>query len=350
MTLRFFFPIFTLDNIFRKGDVLPFDLVSNSKGGLNHFEFDFKVSINSMGYRCQEFENQKSMKRILIVGDSFTFGYGVNNHESYPARLSERFINDSVEVINAGFKGCFSPDAYYLYLKEEAMKLQPDLIVIGLFIGNDIDHPLSDELIWEKVDSNGLPTKIISRYSYKNYVKDFAKEYEFLTKSHLFRLIFRALDKMERMISKESWDNNWEANSHEFLNNYLFNYKERTNKKFKEVKKILLATSMIAKENGSKLMFLLIPELLQIDTTEIPSYVKFIPELDIEKPQRILKKFFTENNIKFLDLLPKFNEFDASQLYYLEDRHWNKKGHNLASKFLYEYLKYYNFDQVGHNN
>ena len=52
-------------------------------------EFDTKVKTNSIGIRD---EREYSLKhngkfRIAVIGDSFTFGWGVNNGETFPAKL-----------------------------------------------------------------------------------------------------------------------------------------------------------------------------------------------------------------------------------------------------------------------
>lgn len=86
--LQKFYPIIILDTIFEKDDLLPYSLRKNSVGGLKTKEFNFHVSINSLGYRDEEFNLNQRKKRILVIGDSFTFGYGVNNDESYPALLN----------------------------------------------------------------------------------------------------------------------------------------------------------------------------------------------------------------------------------------------------------------------
>ena len=65
-----------------------------------------------------------------------------------------------VEVINAGFAACYSPDTYYLYLKTEGLALAPDAIVVGIFVGNDLDSQFAFENEWLEKDGSGLPARI----------------------------------------------------------------------------------------------------------------------------------------------------------------------------------------------
>lgn len=160
-----------------KSDILPLTLLPNTEAvhvGNTH-EFSYTIKTNSMGYRMEEFPVQKPADeyRILMVGDSLTFGFGVEENQSFASLTKQRLneylkknnISDKkVQIINAGFVDGKSPDSYYLYLKELGLKLNPDLIIVNYFINNDVMD--LDDTVWEKTDANGLPTKIVSRTSY----------------------------------------------------------------------------------------------------------------------------------------------------------------------------------------
>ncbi len=77
-------------------------------------EFDVEFRINSKGLRGEEIDYLRNPShRILCLGDSFTFGFGVEEQESWPARLQQQLTAGSatvVEVINAGVMGWGFPD------------------------------------------------------------------------------------------------------------------------------------------------------------------------------------------------------------------------------------------------
>ncbi len=122
---------------FREDPLLPFGLIPGRypivHGGV--------VSINSLGYRGAEFAPAKPPEtlRILFVGDSFTFGYGVDDDQTLPRQVEAilRPQFPTIEVINAGFHG-YAPIHYELYLRTEGYALDPDLIVPVLYGGNDL--------------------------------------------------------------------------------------------------------------------------------------------------------------------------------------------------------------------
>ena len=70
----------------------------------------------------------KSQFRILCVGESVTFGWGVNIQDSYPAQL-EKILN--VEVINAGVPSSGLPQNTY-WIQKFASDLNPDLILLTM--------------------------------------------------------------------------------------------------------------------------------------------------------------------------------------------------------------------------
>ncbi len=69
--------------------------------------------------------------RILILGDSFTFGEEVSDNETYPFYLQQMI--PSTEVINLGIPG-YGHDQMLIYLKEEGIKYHPDIVILGFLI------------------------------------------------------------------------------------------------------------------------------------------------------------------------------------------------------------------------
>ena len=75
--------------------------------------FDSIVKTNSLGWRDDE---PDSRNKILVIGDSFTFGWGTNNNETIPSNL-EKIYNNEYDFVNLGFTAGTSPDSYAAYLR-----------------------------------------------------------------------------------------------------------------------------------------------------------------------------------------------------------------------------------------
>jgi lysophospholipase L1-like esterase len=98
-------------------------------------QFRTVVRINEKGLRDRphSYERQNNLERILVLGDSFAWGYGVEESERF-SQLLEKSLD--VEVINAGVSG-YSTDQELLWYRREGIKYQTDLIILEL-AGNDV--------------------------------------------------------------------------------------------------------------------------------------------------------------------------------------------------------------------
>jgi lysophospholipase L1-like esterase len=103
-------------------------------------EFQYTAKINSLGFRDREFGTIKSAKcRLMAIGDSFTFGWGVSVDESWPKVLQSFLgqIGFSVEVANLGFPGG-NPADYANVASAAIPILKPELVIVGLLQGDDV--------------------------------------------------------------------------------------------------------------------------------------------------------------------------------------------------------------------
>lgn len=125
-----------------------FDIYDPSKGWIPKPSLkDVKVfnnkilNTNSKGLRGKkDFPHSKNKEtlRILILGDSFTFGDEVSDDETYAYYL-QQMLPDT-EVINMGIHG-YGHDQMLILLKEEGVKYQPDIVILG-FLALDMSRNL----------------------------------------------------------------------------------------------------------------------------------------------------------------------------------------------------------------
>ena len=110
--------------------------------------FRYRVTINSRGLRDRETtpEPAPGVTRIVLLGDSFAWGWGVDDGECFADRLEQR-LAPAVEVVNAGVPG-YSTDQELLWLEREGLGYRPTLVFLCLLL-NDVEgnHDLvRDEL------------------------------------------------------------------------------------------------------------------------------------------------------------------------------------------------------------
>ncbi len=93
------------------------------------------VTTNSLGFRSPEIVQGKPL--IAVLGDSITFGYGVADSETFPARLQIK-LDDRYQVLNAGVPGYNLLQETATYEKKIAA-LKPSALVLTFF-WNDLDE------------------------------------------------------------------------------------------------------------------------------------------------------------------------------------------------------------------
>ena len=103
-------------------------------------EFAFTAHINSLGFRDREFDNQTmGGTRIVAIGDSFTYGWGVELKQSWTKVLEENLRKKgyALEIANLGQPGA-SPKTYAEIAEKAAPLLKPDLLVVAVLQGDDL--------------------------------------------------------------------------------------------------------------------------------------------------------------------------------------------------------------------
>ena len=103
-------------------------------------EFTYTARTNSLGLRNHEIGPKESgICRIVAIGDSFTYGWGVEIEQTW-LKLLEANLRDAgvdAETINVGKPGTGPP--FYAEISERAIPLfEPDIVIVAMLQGNDL--------------------------------------------------------------------------------------------------------------------------------------------------------------------------------------------------------------------
>lgn len=276
----------------------------NGPGGL---KFLNNVEYNSFGFRDVEHNIGKADQsfRILIIGDSLTFGYGVDDFENvYPRILQKNLDNaygkNKFEVITLA-KGGYSTIDELKVLKSVGINLSPDLIILSYFT-NDAEGPDS-RVGFEKMFFHHylLPYEAGSLFYTHSFVYYFL---ESRTKN-----LIRSLN-----IGKSNED-------------YVSHLYSDSNPFFKDHKQYLVDFIASGKSRKIPVILMNIPTLT--DFEEYPFY--FVNDY-IENTARL-------NNTQYLDLLPYLTEYDSNTLTVsFMDGHMNELGNNITANAIFSFL------------
>lgn len=157
----------------------------------------FRVRINAQGFRGPEVEVPKpaGVRRIAFLGDSNTFGFGIEEGERFTDLLA-RSAPAGTETINLGVFA-YGTDQEAIYLERNALRLDPDMVVLAVSAGDLLDVMSSVnggaakpfcKIIDGRFTINNIPvpqsTPLLSSRSLKSRIKVALYRH-----SHLFRLM-----------------------------------------------------------------------------------------------------------------------------------------------------------------
>jgi lysophospholipase L1-like esterase len=134
VALRLFDPRY-LDRT-RGPDVYSERLGWKLRPGFQGFVHDTWTTVNDGGYRGRDHAAGKAPGRIRIVmlGDSITFGHRVRDDQTFSALLASR--TGRFEVLNLGVEG-YGTDQELIVLQEEGLRRHPDVVILN-FCSNDV--------------------------------------------------------------------------------------------------------------------------------------------------------------------------------------------------------------------
>lgn len=117
--------------------VFGWRLNSNWQGHHSHHDFNVSYSTNAGGYRANGTDAVAAGgRRIYLIGDSFTFGIGVNDSETFSALLAA--ADKGTEYRNYGLPGS-STDQHWLMLDREILVGRaPEQLILVVYLGNDL--------------------------------------------------------------------------------------------------------------------------------------------------------------------------------------------------------------------
>lgn len=312
-----------------------------SKNDLGEFNYDIYINLDGFRDVGADFK-QEGKIHILGLGDSFTFGTGVNLQDTYLKQL-EKLIdsknNLKCGVINAGVPGYGTRQELELYKKIFPI-YKPNIVLIGFTVYNDPydnvhDYTVQNGFLVENAPA-GKNTAPPAFYALKSFLRRHSRIYSIITNR------LKNDPKIRNLLFRCNIGINVFPLELQFYNKNLI---PETENSYSATEKILNEFSQICRKNNIKLVVVGIPSPVQV-YPELWSKVSIANGFDekcydLDLPNKRLGKICSDNQITFLDLLPLFRTYakKGKQLYYKIDGHWNACGHEYAAGLIYSFLK-----------
>jgi hypothetical protein len=123
-------------NLFRYDAELGWALTPNWQGTHRRHDFQVQYTIDELGFRADAQQvSARSGKRHVFVGDSFTFGLGVDDSETFVHILNGGGGTNT--YLNCAVPG-FSTDQELLLVERDLLNLRPDVVDLVVYLGNDL--------------------------------------------------------------------------------------------------------------------------------------------------------------------------------------------------------------------
>jgi hypothetical protein len=160
---------------------------------------EFIVNTNNQGFRDKDY-GLKKKDRILFIGDSFTWGYDVEEKNRFTNNLQQKLLN-SHDVLNMGVSG-YGTDQSYLILQDYFESSQADIVFLLFCMMNDREENMSKSVYHGyykpyfilkdsmNIELAGIPSKKSFRY--------FFARHPLLAKSRLLTLLGRIQYKITK--------------------------------------------------------------------------------------------------------------------------------------------------------
>ena len=297
-------------------------------GGRGRHASGADMAASSQGLRNREIGRKRERDfRVLVLGDSFTAGSSVERDQAYPQVLEgllARRAKRPVEGINAGVGG-WDPFQYAQYFARDGFRFEPDLVVVGFFVGNDsYSAALSVDVLPTALGGRRLSRAAASRWTIRWEVLLYEH-------SHLVRALRPTLSNYRPRRSCDDFSASFLAVQAARLANHLGRTPERVAAAQANVDQILRIRDRAAERNVPVVVALL-PDENQVNAALQARLLtgKDQSLYDFAMPQSLLADRLHEARVPTIDLLPAFRS--DPRCLYNNTTHWTAEGHALAAE------------------
>lgn len=351
-----------IPNVTQRGTYLPWEL---KPGAVDrqvdpYGEFDCEFRINSLGLRDEEISPRKpvGVTRILMLGDSMTVGWGVEQSECFAGRL-DGLLNAGgdtttssrprYEVVNCGWASWYTTDGAYVFLKHRIEELDPDLVILDFFLNDPAELRPDD---WRPAGAD-LPDSIAAPVGtdgegdvrgITRRVRDYLAQRSYVL--NLLRQIWKG--SVQRRALGEDVFTLSAARRAEYPACAVLLFAETYPPDFEHrlrlTERLLVGMRHLLAERGAELVVAIMPADFQIVEEKRERYgilpVVFHDQPYVEaKAQRRMTDLCQRNGIPVVDLLPALREECTGGCFFSYDPHLTPAGHAIVAEAMAAYLR-----------
>ena len=355
LTLRLFGPVLPGNyetGVWAQGDpVVGHFHIPGATAWVREPEYTTFLRFNQYGLRGDNVTVPKppGRYRVLLIGDSFVEGKQVAEPETISEQINARLKKagrSDVRTLNSGVFD-WSQIHEYLYVREAAPLLYPDLIVQFLYVGNDLGD------IWPRSRSElrelERPVALLGDDGQLVFAP-WRRRGETLSAQMLSMVSRRstAWRAFETGVIDKMRYRSRDGHGVEGQMLELFRYKETPaeTRAWETAEALLVETRDAALSAGARFAVVVVPTRWQVHLDDWQALLAARNEPDdsrwvLRGPQKRLVQLAERHQIPVIDLLPSMRDAarEGRRLYYQVDIHWRAAGHELAADTVVNFLE-----------
>jgi hypothetical protein len=283
---------------------------------VTHAEKGFLVHQNQFGLRAPDdiqLKNTSGKNRVLVLGDSYVWGFGATQKELFTTRKVYRTDD---ELINGGVSG-YGTDQEYLFYLREGQKFDVDEVVLAFTLLNDVENNLNSRQ--------------------HSYLKPYFTLNAGQLVLHNDHVRFSTVEDFDRILKRES-------HIYDLCNNGVHGLIKKLKRKHPEPSE----TDLVASEAGRKGIELTLAILKKLKEAVEARHAKLLvvfvpykPYVEQHLPGNhpfapLLAEGLTKMGISYREPYPEFLKSAIAGVdpFNLADTHFNAAGHALFAKFV----------------
>jgi hypothetical protein len=295
----------------------------------------FGTTPNSGGFYDEEWTLRpaEGVRRVAVLGDSYTVGM-VPFPDNY-VTIADEALGPSIELLNLGIVHTAVPE-YLEVLRTEALRLAPELVVLGFYIGNDIHEDWATGLFSESGSKALHALRVLALVSRSS------EPYE--TLFSMDSMIREEPDGTRTELPMMTVEKHAEREWKHLDTLFRDPPNHRTSAAWHDTERAIRLFVETCRNEHVPVVATIAPDEIQVVPALFERVVRengALPsDFDLEYPNRRLAALFAELGVPVLDFLPALREAEASgSTYHLRAVHWNRHGNAVAAAALADFLR-----------
>jgi len=307
--------------------------------------FDAHIRCNSQGLRGGEVPREKpaGRTRVAVLGDSFMWGYGVEDDEVF-AHVLTREIPDS-DAVNLAANG-YSTVQELIRFEDVGVDYDPDVVVVG-FYWNDLEDNFDDKhggrpvarLDGDTLHIDNSPVRRHWKAGYKQWLRHH---------SRLFGFVEYATSLVEETYKLRIEEQRWARRGGspprqprpsapgvmKFSGRDVYAPpRPEVDRAWLAVRLVLARIVDLERQRGGRTLVLYVPDRYAMSPERFHEFYGDDPELDWNRPSERLAQIARSVGADYLDPSPAFRAApDPVALFLPRNGHWSAAGHALAAR------------------